>query len=88
MPLDFVQNKEPKLAADDLTPVEWPDDPALEWARPATATSTPRSSPRACSTTLLERGYRYAFVSNSDNLGAVLEPRILAWMRARGAPVR
>ncbi|HSD81851.1 MAG TPA: UTP--glucose-1-phosphate uridylyltransferase, partial [Solirubrobacteraceae bacterium] len=29
---------------------------------------------------LLERGYRWAFVSNSDNLGAVLEPRILAWM--------
>ena len=24
---------------------------------------------------MLERGYRYAFVSNSDNLGAVLDPR-------------
>jgi UTP--glucose-1-phosphate uridylyltransferase len=30
--------------------------------------------------TLLGRDYRYAFVSNSDNLGAVLEPRILAWL--------
>ena len=28
---------------------------------------------------LLDEGYRYAFVSNVDNLGAVLDPRILAW---------
>ena len=27
LPLDFLQNKEPKLRADDLGPVEWPDDP-------------------------------------------------------------
>ena len=26
---------------------------------------------------LLERGFEYAFVANSDNLGAVLDPRIL-----------
>ena len=36
--------------------------------------------------TLLERGYRYAFMSNSDNLGAVLEPRILAWFAAQRMP--
>ena len=35
---------------------------------------------------LLERGYRYAFVSNSDNLGAVLEPRVLAWMAREQIP--
>ena len=35
---------------------------------------------------LLERGFEYAFVANSDNLGAVLEPRILAWMRAERIP--
>ena len=33
--------------------------------------------------TLLERGYEYLFLSNSDNLGAVLEPRILTGSRAR-----
>src|SRR5687768_14318078 len=31
VPLDFVQNKEPKLTADDLSPVAWPADPDLEW---------------------------------------------------------
>ena len=32
--LDFLQNSEPKLRADDLTPVEWPADPTLEWCPP------------------------------------------------------
>ena len=36
--------------------------------------------------TLLDAGYRYAFVSNSDNLGAVLEPRILAWFAREEIP--
>ena len=35
---------------------------------------------------LLERGYRYAFMSNSDNLGAMLDPRILAWFAGEGLP--
>ena len=34
VPADFVQNKFPKLRADDLEPVSWPDDPELEWAPP------------------------------------------------------
>ncbi|MEA2394353.1 MAG: UTP--glucose-phosphate uridylyltransferase, partial [Solirubrobacteraceae bacterium] len=34
VPADFVQNKVPKIRADDLRPVSWPDDPALEWAPP------------------------------------------------------
>jgi UTP--glucose-1-phosphate uridylyltransferase len=36
--------------------------------------------------TLLDQGYRYAFVSNSDNLGAVLDPRILAWVAREQIP--
>src|SRR5262249_11161104 len=35
---------------------------------------------------LLEQGYEHAFLANSDNLGAALEPRILAWMRAERIP--
>src|SRR3954451_16826499 len=31
---DFVQNKVPKIGADDLRPVSWPDDPSQEWAPP------------------------------------------------------
>ena len=34
LPLDFLQNQEPKLRADDLTPVSWEKDPSLEWCQP------------------------------------------------------
>jgi UTP--glucose-1-phosphate uridylyltransferase len=86
VPPDFEQNKEPKLLVDDLSPVEWPQDPSLEWCPPGhgdlyTALLTSGMLER-----LLEAGYRYAFVSNSDNLGAVLEPRILAWVAREGIP--
>jgi UTP--glucose-1-phosphate uridylyltransferase len=36
--------------------------------------------------TLRERGYRHAFLSNADNLGAVLDPRILAWVAEERIP--
>ena len=35
---------------------------------------------------LLEEGFRYAMISNSDNLGATIEPRIAAFMAAQGVP--
>src|SRR3954454_2590762 len=34
VPLDFVQDKVPKLLADDLRPARRPEDPDLEWAPP------------------------------------------------------
>jgi UTP--glucose-1-phosphate uridylyltransferase len=86
VPPDFVQTKEPKIRVDDLQPVEWPEDPSLEWCPPGhgdlyTALLTSGMLER-----LLDAGYRYAFVSNSDNLGAVLEPRILAWIAREEIP--
>ena len=47
LPLDFVQGKVPKLLADGFEPVEWPADPRSSGRRRATATSSPRSPPRA-----------------------------------------
>ena len=34
LPLEFLQNKEPKLLVKDLTPVSYPKDPDLEWCPP------------------------------------------------------
>jgi UTP--glucose-1-phosphate uridylyltransferase len=86
VPLDFVQNKVPKLLADELEPAEWPDDPDLEWAPPGHGDLYTALVTSGMLDELLERGYRYAFVSNADNLGAVLEPRILAWMASEEIP--
>jgi UTP--glucose-1-phosphate uridylyltransferase len=83
---DFLQSMEPKLLASDLTPVAWPDDPDLEWAPPGHGDIYPSLAGSGMLESLLERGFEYAFVSNSDNLGAVLEPRILAWFAAERLP--
>jgi UTP--glucose-1-phosphate uridylyltransferase len=86
VPADFVQHKEPKIRVDDLTPVEWPDDPSLEWCPPGHGDLYTALLTSGMLEGLLEHGYRYAFVSNSDNLGAVLEPRVLAWMAREQIP--
>jgi UTP--glucose-1-phosphate uridylyltransferase len=86
VPFDFVQHKEPKLLVDGLEPAEWPRDPALEWCPPGHGDIYPALLTSGMLATLLTRGYRYAFMSNSDNLGAVLDPRILAWFAAEGLP--
>ena len=86
VPLDFVQGKVPKLLADGLEPVEWPDDPALEWAPPGHGDVYTSLATSGMLGELLERGYEYLFLSNSDNLGAVLEPRILGWFAGEGLP--
>jgi UTP--glucose-1-phosphate uridylyltransferase len=86
VPLDFVQGRVPKLRADDHEPVEWPADPALEWAPPGHGDLYTSLVTSGMLDELLERGYEYAFVANSDNLGAVLESRILAWFAREGLP--
>jgi UTP--glucose-1-phosphate uridylyltransferase len=86
LPLDFVQGKVPKLLADGFEPVSWPDDPALEWAPPGHGDVFTSLATSGMLDTLLERGYEYLFLSNSDNLGAVLEPRILDWFAREQLP--
>jgi UTP--glucose-1-phosphate uridylyltransferase len=86
VPLEFVQNKEPKIRVDDLMPVEWPADPELEWCPPGHGDIYTALVTSGMLETLLEHGYEYAFQSNSDNLGAVLDPRILAWFAAERIP--
>jgi UTP--glucose-1-phosphate uridylyltransferase len=86
LPLDFVQGKVPKLLADGLEPVEWPDNPALEWAPPGHGDVYTSLATSGLLGELLDRGYEYLFLSNADNLGAVLEPRILGWFAEQELP--
>ena len=86
VPLDFVQGRVPKIRTDDLTPVEWPDGPQQEWAPPGHGDIYTSLVTSGTLDALLDAGYEYAFVSNSDNLGAVLDPRIVAWFAREGLP--
>lgn len=86
LPLDFEQNREPKLRADTLEPVEWPADPSLEWCPPGHGDLYPALHASGLVHTLLDAGFRYAFVSNADNLGASPDARIAGWFATSGAP--
>jgi UTP--glucose-1-phosphate uridylyltransferase len=84
--LDFMQGKVPKLLADGFEPVEWEADPSQEWAPPGHGDVFTSLATSGMLDTLLERGYEYLFLSNSDNLGASLEPRILTWFAREELP--
>ncbi|GAA4425916.1 UTP--glucose-1-phosphate uridylyltransferase [Georgenia halophila] len=86
LPLDFLQNREPKLLADTLEPVEWPADPELEWCPPGHGDLYPALHASGVVKDLLAAGFRFASVSNSDNLGAAPDAEIAAWFAASGAP--
>lgn len=86
LPLDFLQNREPKLRADDLMPVEWSADPSLEWCPPGHGDIYTALAASGVLTTLLDAGYRYVFLSNADNLRAIADPRVAGWFASGDAP--
>ena len=84
---DFLQGRVPKLVDDgSFAPVAWPTDPELEWSPPGHGDIYPALVGSVMLAAMLAAGYRYAFVSNADNLGAVLDPAILCWIAAEEAP--
>jgi len=86
VPPDFLQGREPKIRADDLQPVQWPADPELEWCPPGHGDIYTALAESGTLGALLDAGLRYAFVSNSDNLGALADVRIAAWLAAEQVP--
>jgi UTP--glucose-1-phosphate uridylyltransferase len=85
-PLDFLQGREPKLRADDLQPVDWPDNPELEWCPPGHGDLYTALAASGTLEQLLDAGLRWAYVSNSDNLGALADVRLAAWVADEGVP--
>ncbi|WP_028049404.1 UTP--glucose-1-phosphate uridylyltransferase [Cellulomonas sp. URHD0024] len=86
VPLTFLQNQEPKLLAADLTPVTWRADPSLEWCPPGHGDLYTALVSSGTLARLLQAGFRYASISNSDNLGAAPDATIAGWFAASGAP--
>ncbi len=86
VPLDFVQGRVPRLLVDTLKPVTWPKDRSLEWCPPGHGDLYVSLRSSDMLVRLQTHGYRYAFVSNADNLGAVLDIEILGWMAANAIP--
>jgi len=86
LPLEFVQNKAPKVTASDLTPADWPADKGHEWCPPGHGDLYPAMLGTGTLDALLAKGFKYMFVSNSDNLGATMDLKLLTWFAESGAP--
>ena len=86
VPVDFIQHKVPRILKSDLTPVAWPQDPEHEWCPPGHGDIYPALETSKLLDTLLARGFEYVFVSNSDNLGAVLDVDILGFIASEQVP--
>lgn len=83
---DFLQHKVPKIRQSDLSPADYPDNPALEWCPPGHGDIYTALITSGMLDQLLDAGYVYAFVSNSDNLGAVVDPKILGYFVHKKLP--
>lgn len=84
--VEMMQNMVPKINAATLKPAEWQADPEQEWCPPGHGDLYPALVGSGWLDKLLAEGVKYAFVSNSDNLGAILDPELLAYFAESGAP--
>jgi len=84
--LELMQNKVPKIEAKSLAPVRWPQNPSLEWCPPGHGDIYPSLLGSGLLESLLNEGKRFLFVSNSDNLGATLDLRLLEHFANSGSP--
>ncbi len=84
--VEMIQNRVPKLVTDTLEPVSFPTNPELEWCPPGHGDIYAALVGSGWLDKLLAAGVKYAFVSNSDNLGAQLDTRFLRWFAESGAP--
>jgi UTP--glucose-1-phosphate uridylyltransferase len=76
LPQDFLQSMVPKLDAESMLPARWPAATELEWCPPGHGDVYTSLVGSGLLETLQDHGFRYAMVSNSDNLGAVVDARI------------
>jgi UTP--glucose-1-phosphate uridylyltransferase len=78
--LDFIQHKVPKIHQHDFSPAISDDNKQLEWCPPGHGDIYIALLTSGMLAALLKADYRYALVSNADNLGAVLDTQLLGYM--------
>lgn len=85
--LELLQHKAPKVRVDNLEPVTWDKAPEQEWCPPGHGDLYAAFVGSGKMDALLKQGFKYVFISNSDNLGATLDMKILTWFAKSGAPM-
>lgn len=70
IPLEILQNREPKIEMSTGLPVSYPSNPDLEWCPPGHGDVFTALWESGLLDILQAEGMEYLFISNSDNLGA------------------
>lgn len=84
LPADFLQHRVPKVLAEDYTPPPVTGDADNAWCPPGHGDLYAALLTSGLLDRMLDAGYTCAFVSNADNLGAVLDTAILGYFAASG----
>jgi len=69
----FLQDRFPKILRHDLAPADWPGNRRLEWNPPGHGDVYTALLTSGILQQLLDEGIIYAFIANSDNLGATID---------------
>lgn len=85
-PIMFLQHKYPKILRQDLAPANWRKNRSLEWNPPGHGNIYIALEASGTLDRLLQNGLEYAFISNSDNLGAILDTRLLGFFSKNRLP--
>jgi UTP--glucose-1-phosphate uridylyltransferase len=86
LPFDFLQHKIPKINSENYKPVEYNENPTMEWCPPGHGDIYTALVTSGMLDKLLNKEIEYAFISNSDNLGAVIDYKILGYFAKNNFP--
>ena len=86
IPMEIIQHQEPKLVAATGEPVSFPENPDLEWCPPGHGDLFSTIWESGLLDVLEEHGFKYLFISNSDNLGARPSRTLAQHFENTGAP--
>ena len=78
-PLTFIQHKFPKILQNDFRPAQWPQNPTLEWNPPGHGDVYTALYVSGLLQELVNKDVVYAFITNSDNLGARMNSSLLGY---------
>ena len=86
VPTEIIQHMEPKIDMATGLPVSFPENPDLEWCPPGHGDLFSTIWESGLLDRLEERGFKYLFISNSDNLGARPSRTLAQHFEDTGAP--
>ncbi|OZG59968.1 UTP--glucose-1-phosphate uridylyltransferase [Bifidobacterium lemurum] len=86
IPVEIIQHVEPKLSEATGEPVSFPENPELEWCPPGHGDLFSTIWESGLLDALEAKGFKYLFISNSDNLGARPSRTLAQHFENTGAP--